>query len=167
MKVEFKSVYKRYGNFTAVSDLCSTIVDGALHFLLGPSGCGKTTTLRMLAGLESISEGRIFVRWKGCNNLPASEKRHWDGFPKLRSLASHDSLSKHRIRPQKRKLSKEEIEARIEEVLDFTQLTNFSKRLPGQLSGGQQQRVALARALGNKAERFTTRRTTFQLRCKT
>lgn len=147
MKVEFKSVYKRYGNFTAVSDLCLTIADGALHFLLGPSGCGKTTTLRMLAGLESISEGRILFDGKDVTNLPASERGIGMVFQNY-ALWPHMTVYQNIEYGLKlRKLSKEEIEARIEEVLDFTQLTNFSKRLPGQLSGGQQQRVALARAL--------------------
>ena len=147
MKVEFKGVYKRYGNFTAVSNLNLTIEDSALHFLLGPSGCGKTTTLRMLAGLESVSQGQIFFDGKDVTNLPASERGIGMVFQNY-ALWPHMTVYKNIEYGLKlRKLAKEEIESRINEVLDFTQLSNFAHRLPGQLSGGQQQRVALARAL--------------------
>lgn len=147
MKVEFKGVFKRYGKFTAVSDLNLTIENGALHFLLGPSGCGKTTTLRMLAGLESVSEGQILFDGKDVTNLPASERGIGMVFQNY-ALWPHMTVYQNIEYGLKlRKLPKEEIVSRIQEVLDFTQLTNFSHRLPGQLSGGQQQRVALARAL--------------------
>jgi ABC-type Fe3+/spermidine/putrescine transport system ATPase subunit len=147
MKVEFKGVYKRYGKFTAVNDLNLTIENGALHFLLGPSGCGKTTTLRMLAGLESVSEGQILFDGKDVTNVPASERGIGMVFQNY-ALWPHMTVYQNIEYGLKlRKLPKAEVESRIKEVLDFTQLTNFSHRLPGQLSGGQQQRVALARAL--------------------
>lgn len=147
MKVEFKGVYKRYGSFVAVNNLNLTIEDGALHFLLGPSGCGKTTTLRMLAGLESVSEGQILFDGKDVTNLPASERGIGMVFQNY-ALWPHMTVYQNIEYGLKlRKLPKEEIASRIDEVLTFTQLANFSQRLPGQLSGGQQQRVALARAL--------------------
>ena len=147
MQVEFRGVYKRYGKFTAVNDLNLTIENGALHFLLGPSGCGKTTTLRMLAGLESVSEGQILFDGKDVTNVPASERGIGMVFQNY-ALWPHMTVYQNIEYGLKlRKLPKEEIASRINEVLDFTQLSNFSHRLPGQLSGGQQQRVALARAL--------------------
>jgi iron(III) transport system ATP-binding protein len=147
MKVEFKGVYKRYGKFTAVSNLNLTIEDGALHFLLGPSGCGKTTTLRMLAGLETVTEGQILFDGKDVTKLPASERGIGMVFQNY-ALWPHMTVYQNVEYGLKlRKLPKEDVQSRINEVLDFTQLSNFSHRLPGQLSGGQQQRVALARAL--------------------
>ncbi|MEZ4742159.1 MAG: ABC transporter ATP-binding protein [Bdellovibrionota bacterium] len=147
MQVEFQNVYKKYGNFTAVNNLNLTIKDGALHFLLGPSGCGKTTTLRMLAGLEPISEGKILFDGKDVTNLPAAERGIGMVFQNY-ALWPHMTVYKNIEYGLKlRKLGKGEVASRIKEVLGFTQLTQFKDRLPGQLSGGQQQRVALARAL--------------------
>ena len=74
MEVVFKNVYKRYGDFTAVDNLDLTIKSGALHFLLGPSGCGKTTTLRMLAGLETVTEGQLFFDGKDVTKQPAADR---------------------------------------------------------------------------------------------
>lgn len=147
MKVEFRGVSKRYDKFVAVDNLSLTVEDGALHFLLGPSGCGKTTTLRMLAGLETVSEGQILFDGKDVTSLPASERGIGMVFQNY-ALWPHMTVYQNIEYGLKlRKLSKEDIKSRASEVLDFTQLTNFSHRLPGQLSGGQQQRVALARAL--------------------
>ena len=74
MEVIFERVVKNYGNFTAVKGLDLTIKDGSLHFLLGPSGCGKTTTLRLLAGLENVSAGRILFNGKDVSKRPAAER---------------------------------------------------------------------------------------------
>ena len=74
MEVIFDKVVKRYGDFVAVNDLSLKIESGSLHFLLGPSGCGKTTSLRMLAGLETVSEGRILFDGKDVTNKPAAER---------------------------------------------------------------------------------------------
>jgi len=147
MRIEFKNVCKKYGDFTAVNDLTLTLEDGALHFLLGPSGCGKTTTLRMLAGLEPITSGQVLFDGKDVTNQPASERGIGMVFQNY-ALWPHMTVYKNVEYGLKlRKLTTTEVEDRIKEVLDFTQLTLFKDRLPGQLSGGQQQRVALARAL--------------------
>jgi ABC-type Fe3+/spermidine/putrescine transport system ATPase subunit len=147
MEVRFENVYKRYGDFTAVNNLNLTIEKGALHFLLGPSGCGKTTSLRMLAGLESVSEGRLFFDGQDVTKLASADRGIGMVFQNY-ALWPHMSVRENIEYGLKlKKLDRQEINRRIDEVLHFTQLTNFVSRLPGQLSGGQQQRVALARAL--------------------
>jgi iron(III) transport system ATP-binding protein len=147
MEVEFKGVFKRYGQVTAVHNLNLKIEDGALHFLLGPSGCGKTTTLRMLAGLESVSEGQLYFNGKDVTRQPAVERGIGMVFQNY-ALWPHMTVYKNIEYGLKlRRLSKDEVKLRIDEVLEITHLRPFVDRLPGQLSGGQQQRVALARAL--------------------
>jgi len=147
MRVVFENVTKRYGDFTAVRDLNLTIPSGALHFLLGPSGCGKTTTLRMLAGLEKVSSGRILFDDRDVTQMPASDRGIGMVFQNY-ALWPHMTVRKNIEYGLKlRKLTPGDLKKRVDEVLEFTQLTNFVERLPGQLSGGQQQRVALARAL--------------------
>ena len=147
MQVHFQNIYKIYPNFTAVANLNLQIKPGSLHFLLGPSGCGKTTTLRMLAGLEKTSKGKIFFNKKNVTKLAAAERgigmvfQNYALWPHM-TVANNISyaLKLKKIDPSKRL-------KRLAEILKLTQLTRFAERLPGQLSGGQQQRVALARAL--------------------
>jgi len=147
MRVEFKNVFKRYGKVLAVDNLNLTLEDGALHFLLGPSGCGKTTILRMLAGLESVSEGQILFDGKDVTALPAAERGIGMVFQNY-ALWPHMTVQANiEYGLDLKKLPKAEKTSRLEEVLQITQLAQFRDRLPGQLSGGQQQRVALARAL--------------------
>jgi ABC-type Fe3+/spermidine/putrescine transport system ATPase subunit len=147
MKIEFRNVSKRYGKVIAVNNLCLTLEDGALHFLLGPSGCGKTTTLRMLAGLEAVSEGQIFFDDRDVTAMPAADRGIGMVFQNY-ALWPHMSVFENVVYGLKlQKMAKTELTNRAEEVLGFTQLAQFRDRFPGQLSGGQQQRVALARAL--------------------
>jgi ABC-type Fe3+/spermidine/putrescine transport system ATPase subunit len=147
MEVVFKNVTKRYGKTVAVENLNLTIETGALHFLLGPSGCGKTTTLRMLAGLESVTEGQILFDGRDVTRSPAADRGIGMVFQNY-ALWPHMTVLKNIEYGLKlRKISKNELNERVQEVLQITQLVRFADRLPGQLSGGQQQRVALARAL--------------------
>lgn len=147
MEVRFEGVGKRYGNVHAVKDLSLTIKDGALHFLLGPSGCGKTTTLRMLAGLETPTSGKILFDGKDVTHAQAADRGIGMVFQNY-ALWPHMTVRKNIEYGLKLKKLEPTAEAkRLAEVLDFTQLTSFAERYPGQLSGGQQQRVALARAL--------------------
>jgi ABC-type Fe3+/spermidine/putrescine transport system ATPase subunit len=147
MEVVFKQVTKRYGKTVAVEKLNLTIASGALHFLLGPSGCGKTTTLRMLAGLEAVTEGQILFDGKDVTKIPAAERGIGMVFQNY-ALWPHMTVLKNIEYGLKlRGLAKGELHDRVTEVLQITQLVRFADRLPGQLSGGQQQRVALARAL--------------------
>ncbi len=147
MEVVFKKVTKRYGKTTAVRDLNLTIKSGALHFMLGPSGCGKTTTLRMLAGLEPVTEGQIFFDSEDVTAVHAAERGIGMVFQNY-ALWPHMTVRQNVEYGLKlRKISKDELTRRIAEALEITQLSRYAERLPGQLSGGQQQRVALARAL--------------------
>lgn len=147
MEVRFEGVVKKYGDVAAVKKLDLTIKSGALHFLLGPSGCGKTTTLRMLAGLEAPTSGKIYFAGKDITNVPAAERGIGMVFQNY-ALWPHMTVRKNIEYGLKlKKLPPGELKRRMDEVLDFTQLLNYAERFPGQLSGGQQQRVALARAL--------------------
>lgn len=147
MEVRFEKIDKKYGATYAVRDLSLTIQSGALHFLLGPSGCGKTTTLRMLAGLEKPSAGKILFAGKDVTNVPAAERCIGMVFQNY-ALWPHMTVLKNIEYGLKiKKLAPAEIKSRIDEVLSITQLQPYVERLPGQLSGGQQQRVALARAM--------------------
>ncbi len=147
MDVRFVGIEKRYGETSAVRSLNLEIASGALHFLLGPSGCGKTTTLRMLAGLEMPTAGQIFFGKEDVTKLPSSERGIGMVFQNY-ALWPHMSVRENIEYGLKiKKLGKAELQARVKEVLELTQLVPFSDRYPGQLSGGQQQRVALARAL--------------------
>lgn len=150
MKVVFENLTKKYGEVTAVSNLNLTIESGSLHFLLGPSGCGKTTTLRLFAGLESVSEGRILFDNQDVTNKRSAERGIGMVFQNY-ALWPHMTVEQNILYGLKlRKLEKKEITRRISEVIGFTQLNGLESRYPGQLSGGQQQRVALARALAIK-----------------
>jgi ABC-type Fe3+/spermidine/putrescine transport system ATPase subunit len=147
MEVTFDHVSKNYGDVVAVHDLNLKIAEGSLHFLLGPSGCGKTTTLRMLAGLETTSAGRILFGDKDVTALPAAERGIGMVFQNY-ALWPHMTVAKNiEYGLSLKHLSAVVREQRLKEALELTQLTRFASRLPGQLSGGQQQRVALARAL--------------------
>lgn len=147
MQVDFQNLGKKYGEVDAVSSLNLTIKSGALHFFLGPSGCGKTTTLRLLAGLEAPTSGKILFDGKDVSQLSSSERGVGMVFQNY-ALWPHMTVRKNIEYGLKlQKFSKEKIEKNFNEVVGFTQLEKFVDRYPAQLSGGQQQRVALARAL--------------------
>ncbi len=147
MKVTFENVSKRYGDVEAVAAMSLTIEDGALHFLLGPSGCGKTTCLRMLAGLEDVTSGRILFAERDVTRLAAADRGVGMVFQNY-ALWPHMNVRKNIEYGLKlRKLTTREMSHRLDNVLEITQLAPFVDRMPGTLSGGQQQRVALARAL--------------------
>ncbi len=150
MRVVLDDMSKKYGTVTAVHRLSLDIEDGALHFLLGPSGCGKTTTLRILAGLETPSEGRILFGDHDVTNVPAAQRGIGMVFQNY-ALWPHMTVRENIEYGLKlRKLGKKEQEKLLQESLELTQLNSYVDRYPGQLSGGQQQRVALARALAIK-----------------
>ena len=145
--VRFNSVSKRYGNALAVDAVSFEIEQATLVTLLGPSGCGKTTTLRLIAGLEHASDGRIEIDGRDVTHLAASERdvsmvfQSYALFPHMNVLENVC----YGLRASGRK--KAEAEAMAREKLGLVGLAGFEARLPSELSGGQQQRVAVARAI--------------------
>lgn len=145
--VRFESVRKDFGSFTAIPELTLDIPPGELVTLLGPSGCGKTTTLRMLAGLESPTQGRILIGGEDVTRLPANRRdvamvfQSYALFPHM-SVADNVAygLEAGGMKPA-------EARDAAERGLDLVGLSGLGARLPAELSGGQQQRVAVARAL--------------------
>lgn len=145
--IQFNNVTKRFGDFVAIDDLTLGIYEQEFFALLGPSGCGKTTLMRMLAGFESPSEGRIELAGQDIVPVPPNRRavnmmfQSYALFPHL-SVWENIAFGLRRAR-----LPKPDIEARVEEMLKLTRLERFAQRKPHQISGGQRQRVALARSL--------------------
>ena len=145
-------VTKRFGDFTAVREMELDIPRGQFFTMLGPSGCGKTTTLRMVAGFEEPSEGRVLLAGEDVTGLPAF-KRPTNTVFQSYALFPHRSVEQNvAFGLQRQKVDKAEIRRRVGEELERVGLAGEAKRKPAQLSGGQQQRVALARALVNRPE---------------
>ncbi len=152
-KIELNHVTKRFGKFVAVDDLSMVIDDRSFVTLLGPSGCGKTTTLRMIAGLETPTEGEIIINDKVVFSSEAGidippDKRGVGFLFQNYALWPHMTVYKNiSFGLENLKWSKEEIKARVEELLSMLKISEFTARYPSELSGGQQQRVAIARTL--------------------
>ncbi|WP_413492277.1 ferric ABC transporter ATP-binding protein [Morganella psychrotolerans] len=145
--VELKNVTKRFGTNTVIDDLSLSIPQGSMVTLLGPSGCGKTTVLRLVAGLEKPTEGKMFIDGEDVTDRSIQQRDICMVFQSY-ALFPHMSLGdnvgyglKMLGRP------KAEIKERVEEALEMVDLAGFGERFVDQISGGQQQRVALARAL--------------------
>ena len=145
--VEFRAVTKRYGTVTAVDAVSFTIEPGALVTLLGPSGCGKTTTLRLIAGLERATSGRILIGGRDVTQLPASERDVSMVFQSYALFPHMTVIENVAYGPTVSGLGKTAAYAIAREKLALVGLKGFDERLPSELSGGQQQRVAVARAL--------------------
>jgi iron(III) transport system ATP-binding protein len=145
--VTFENVRKTFGAFTAIPNLSLTINPGELVTLLGPSGCGKTTTLRMLAGLEHPTSGRILIGGKDVTMLPANERDVSMVFQSYALFPHMNALDNVAYGLESSGLKKKEARERAEDGLKLVGLAGFGHRLPAELSGGQQQRVAVARAL--------------------
>ncbi|MCM2472875.1 ABC transporter ATP-binding protein [Rhizobium sp. CG5] len=148
--IRFENVTKRFGNFTAVANLTLDIYEREFFSLLGPSGCGKTTLMRMLAGFEDPTEGRILLQGKDISGVPPY-KRPTNMMFQSYALFPHMTVAKNiAFGLEQDNLQRAEIDARVEEMLKLVKLEEFAKRKPNQLSGGQRQRVALARSLAKK-----------------
>jgi ABC-type Fe3+/spermidine/putrescine transport system ATPase subunit len=153
--IELLGISKDFsGSVRAVDDVSLAIAPGHLVCLLGSSGCGKTTLLRIIAGLDAPSSGRILVEGRDITDLPARERPMRMMFQDY-ALFPHMSVAENiafglTIGPARRRLPKAEIQARVERYLDMVQLTPQRHRKPHALSGGQRQRVALARALATE-----------------
>ena len=176
-RIELTHVTKRWGGFYAVDDLDLLIEDNAFVTLLGPSGCGKTTTLRMIAGLETPTTGKITIDGMTVFdsdagiNVPANKRRVgflfqnyalWPNMTVFQNISfglSNIKESGLSVTPEgeiirnpeaggpARKLTKEEIKRIVARVSAIVKIEPFMDRYPGELSGGQQQRVAIARTL--------------------
>ena len=145
--VEFRNVSKRYGAVTAVDDVSFRIAPGTLVTLLGPSGCGKTTTLRLIAGLEMASAGRIFIGDEDVTALSAADRDVSMVFQSYALFPHMSVLENVAYGPSVQGFKKADAEAMAAEKIRLVGLSGLEKRAPSELSGGQQQRVAVARAL--------------------
>ena len=152
MAIEARNVTKRFGDFVALEDVSVEVASGSLTALLGPSGSGKSTLLRVIAGLETPDAGEVFISGNEATAL-APQKRgvgfvfqHYAPFKHMTVWENVAFGLKIRHRP------KEEVRARVDQLLELVQLAGLGKRYPAQLSGGQRQRMALARALAPEPE---------------
>jgi spermidine/putrescine transport system ATP-binding protein len=145
-RIELVSLTKRFTE-VAVDNIDLEIASGEFFSLLGPSGCGKTTTLRLIAGFEQPTSGRILLDGADVSAVPPHKRNVntvFQSYALFPFLTVYDNVA---FGLRARHLSKSDLDARVYQALDLVKLRQFERRRPGQLSGGQQQRVALARAL--------------------
>src|SRR5258708_7551717 len=145
-RIDLVSLTKRFTEI-AVDDMNLTVASGEFFSLLGPSGCGKTTTLRLIAGFEQPTAGRVLLDGVDVTLVPPHKRNVntvFQSYALFPFLTVFDNVA---FGLRSRRLDKKEIDRRVREAIDLVHLGLFTKRRPGQLSGGQQQRVALARAL--------------------
>lgn len=148
--IRIEKVSKTFGAAKAVDDINLTIHKGEFFSLLGPSGCGKTTLLRMLAGFETPTSGRILINGEDVTTMPAF-KRQINMMFQSYALFPHMTVADNIAFGLKQEhMPRAERTVRVNEVMELVQITPFAKRKPDQLSGGQRQRVALARALAKQ-----------------
>jgi multiple sugar transport system ATP-binding protein len=153
-KVTFDEVTKRFDRTTAVDGLSLEIADGEFLVLVGPSGCGKSTALRMLAGLEEITEGRILIGERVVNNVsPAARDvaMVFQSYALYPHMTVYDNLA---FSLRNLKVPKPDIDERVRRAAEILEMADLLKRKPRQLSGGQRQRVALGRAIVREPAAF-------------
>ncbi len=153
--LSFKHIYKKYpGGVTAVSDFCLEVRDKEFIIFVGPSGCGKSTTLRMIAGLEEITEGELFIGDRLINDVAPKDRDIAMVFQNY-ALYPHMTVFDNMAFGLKlRKVSKEEIKRKVEEAARILDISHLLDRRPKALSGGQKQRVALGRAIVREPKVF-------------
>ena len=152
--ITFEHVSKRFDETVAVDDLSIDVADGEFLVLVGPSGCGKTTALRMLAGLEDISSGRILIGDRIVNNVAPGARdiaMVFQSYALYPHMTVFDNLA---FGLRNRKLRKSDVDRRVQEAAEILELGSLIKRKPKQLSGGQRQRVALGRAIVREPAAF-------------
>ncbi len=145
--VSFRHVYKRFGDVSVIKDFNLEIADKEFMVFVGPSGCGKSTNLRMLAGLEEISEGDILIGDRVVNDVPPKDRdiaMVFQSYALYPHMSVYDNMA---FGLKLRKMPKAEIDRRVKEAADNIGLSNLLDRKPKALSGGQRQRVALGRAI--------------------
>ncbi|MHA7886219.1 MULTISPECIES: ABC transporter ATP-binding protein [Roseicyclus] len=146
-EIQLRNLSKRWGSFVAVDNFDLTIADREFLVLLGPSGCGKTTTMRMIAGLEEITEGDILVDGKRINDLDPKDRDVAMVFQSYALYPNLDVYENIRFPLKVRKIDPATHRERVMRAAEMVELTEFLHRRPAELSGGQRQRVALARAI--------------------
>ena len=145
--IRFQNVTKKFGDFTAVDDLSVDIFEREFFALLGPSGCGKTTMMRMLAGFEQPTSGTIMLDGKDISPVPPNKRSvnmMFQSYALFPHLTVYENIA---FGLRRGDMPKDQIDARVKEMLRLTQIERFAQRKPDQISGGQRQRVALARSL--------------------
>lgn len=153
-RMKLKHVYKRYDDVCAVEDFCLDIQDKEFVVFVGPSGCGKSTTLRMIAGLEKITDGELWIDDELVNKVSASQRDMAMVFQNY-ALYPHMTVAENIGYSLKiAKVPKKEIEKQVAEVAKLLDLEEVLERRPAQLSGGQKQRVAMGRAIVRKPKAF-------------
>ncbi len=149
--IEIQSLHKQYGQQLAVNDVSLSVNDGEFLTLLGASGSGKTTTLRMIAGLETPSKGRVLFRGEDITYQPAAQRNMrmvFQDYALFPNLSVWDNVAFGlRLRIYRGRITAEQIKGRVGSYLETVRLSAHAQKMPHQLSGGQRQRVALARAL--------------------
>jgi multiple sugar transport system ATP-binding protein len=153
-RVILEHVSKRFGTVTAVKNFSLTINNNEFIVIVGPSGCGKTTVLRMIAGLEEITEGKLFIDGKEVNTLPPKDR---DIAMVFQNYALYPHMSVYQNMSfglRLRHTSKAETQQRVQEAAEILQIEHLLGRKPKELSGGQRQRVALGRAIVRKPKVF-------------
>ena len=150
--VRLERVTKDFGETVAVDDLSLDIAVGEFFSMLGPSGCGKTTTLRIIGGFEEPTRGTIYLRGRDVTDQPPHRRDVNTVFQSYALFPHLNVFENVAFGLRRRKVPRDEIDARVRNALKLVDLEGFDKRKPGQMSGGQQQRVALARALVNEPQ---------------
>src|SRR5437660_6910563 len=153
-QVVLKDLNKKYDEVHAVKDVNLTIRDKEFMVLVGPSGCGKTTTLRMVAGLEDITSGEIFIGDRVVNNVDPKDRdiaMVFQNYALYPHMSVYDNMA---FGLKLRHFPSQDIKKRVEDAADILGLQQLLKRKPKELSGGQRQRVALGRALVRSAQVF-------------
>lgn len=146
-KIIIKDAVKKYGERTVIKSVNLEIQDGEFFTLLGPSGCGKTTLLRMIAGFNSIEGGEFYFNDTLINNMDPSKRNIGMVFQNYAVFPNMTVRGNIEFGLKERKVPKNEMDERIEKILDIMKIREYADRKPQNLSGGQQQRVALARAI--------------------
>ena len=152
--VKFEHVYKRFNKVEVVHDITMDIVDKEFLVLVGPSGCGKSTVLRMIAGLEDVTEGEIYIGDRVVNNVDPKDRdiaMVFQNYALYPHMTVYDNMA---FGLKLRHIPAQEIKKRVEDAADILGMQKLLKRKPKELSGGQRQRVALGRALVRSAQVF-------------
>ena len=153
-ELKLLNLCKSYGKVQAVTDLILTVPDGEFMVFVGPSGCGKTTTLRMIAGLEDITSGEIFLDDKCINDIPSKDRDMamvFQDYALYPHMTVYDNIA---FGLKMRRVKQAEIQARVRRAAEQLGITELLKRRPHALSGGERQRVALGRAIVRQPKVF-------------